>query len=61
MIYYEANMGMTVSLLKVMKRFSCKNIVFASSSAVYGDNKNCKETDMRSPSSLAGKNKAQIE
>jgi hypothetical protein len=34
------------------------NIVFASSVAVYGDNKYCKETDMLHPTSLTGKNKA---
>ena len=54
-------MSMTVSLLKVMKRYSCKNIVFASSREVYGDNKFCKETDMLHPTSIRGKNKAQIE
>ncbi|MET1253585.1 UDP-glucose 4-epimerase GalE [Aliikangiella maris] len=35
--YYEQNVYGTLSLLKVMQRFSCFNIVFSSSATVYGD------------------------
>ncbi len=35
--YYHNNVGGTLNLLKVMKQFDCKNIVFSSSATVYGD------------------------
>lgn len=34
--YYENNLISTLSLLKVMKEFSCNNLVFSSSATVYG-------------------------
>lgn len=34
--YYENNIGGTVCLLQVMKKFNCKKIVFSSSATVYG-------------------------
>ncbi len=36
-LYYENNLGSTLSLITVMKEFNCKNIVFSSSATVYGD------------------------
>lgn len=35
--YYDNNMAGTITLLKVMKRFDCKNIIFSSSATVYGN------------------------
>jgi len=35
--YYEQNVHGTVTLLKVMKKYECKRIVFSSSATVYGD------------------------
>lgn len=35
--YYHNNITGTLSLLKVMKKYSCKNIIFSSSATVYGD------------------------
>lgn len=35
--YYDNNIVGTLSLLKVMQKYSCKNIVFSSSASVYGD------------------------
>lgn len=35
--YYENNVGITVTLLKVMARYGVKNLVFSSSATVYGD------------------------
>ncbi len=35
--YYEQNISGTITLLKVMKKFQCYNIVFSSSATVYGD------------------------
>lgn len=34
--YYENNVGSTLNLIKVMKEYNCKNIVFSSSATVYG-------------------------
>ena len=34
--YYSVNLGATLTLLKVMERFGCKNLVFSSSATVYG-------------------------
>ena len=38
--YYENNVGITVTLLKVMGQCGVKNIVFSSSATVYGDVEN---------------------
>ena len=35
--YYENNVSGTVTLLKVMRKFGCKRIVFSSSATVYGE------------------------
>ena len=35
--YYENNIGGTLTLLDVMRRHNCKNIIFSSSATVYGD------------------------
>lgn len=35
--YYHNNITGTLSLLKIMKKYSCKNIIFSSSATVYGD------------------------
>lgn len=35
--YYDNNISGTVNLLKVMKSFGCKNIIFSSSATVYGN------------------------
>lgn len=36
-LYYDNNITSTLSLLKVMEEFDCKNIVFSSSATVYGE------------------------
>lgn len=36
--YYDNNVGGTITLCRVMKKFSCKKIVFSSSATVYGMN-----------------------
>jgi len=38
--YYENNIGSTISLCKVMKKYNCKKLIFSSSATVYGDNPN---------------------
>lgn len=35
--YYDNNISGTITLLKVMKEFNCKNIIFSSSATVYGN------------------------
>ena len=35
--YYENNIGTTLTLINVMRKYNCKNIVFSSSATVYGD------------------------
>ena len=37
--YYQNNITGTISLLEVMKKYNCRNIVFSSSATVYGDPK----------------------
>ena len=37
--YYENNIGTTLTLINVMKKYNCKKIVFSSSATVYGDTK----------------------
>lgn len=34
--YYRNNLDSTISLLEVMKKYNCKNIIFSSSATVYG-------------------------
>ena len=34
--YYENNIGGTINLLKVMKKYNCTNLIFSSSATVYG-------------------------
>ena len=38
-IYYDVNIGGSISLLKAMSKAECNNIVFSSSATVYGDPK----------------------
>lgn len=35
--YYDNNVGGTINLLKIMKQYGCKKIVFSSSATVYGN------------------------
>lgn len=35
--YYHNNISGTLSLLEIMRKYSCKNIIFSSSATVYGD------------------------
>ena len=39
-MYYENNIGSTLALCRVMKKYNCKKIIFSSSATVYGDNPN---------------------
>lgn len=37
--YYQNNISGAISLLKIMKKYNCKNFIFSSSATVYGDPK----------------------
>ena len=37
--YYENNIGSTINLCKVMRKFNCKKLIFSSSATVYGEQK----------------------
>tara|TARA_A100001388_G_C28762642_1_gene498704 strand:- start:1308 stop:2360 length:1053 start_codon:yes stop_codon:yes gene_type:complete len=39
-LYWEINLGGTISLLKIMKKYYCKSIVFSSSATIYDSLKN---------------------
>ncbi|MBO8242361.1 UDP-glucose 4-epimerase GalE [Prochlorococcus marinus XMU1410] len=61
--YWENNINGTINLLKVMEKYSCKNIVFSSSATVYRTqaNKLLKEDDICEPVNPYGNNKLTIE
>lgn len=45
MKYFDNNIGGTLTLLHVMKKYGCKNIVFSSSATVYGNPKSVPITE----------------
>jgi UDP-glucose 4-epimerase len=62
--YYENNLGTTFALLECMEKYGCKNLVFSSSSTVYGlpDRVPLYETDpVKSATSPYGETKVMIE
>ena len=53
--YWDANVISTLSLLSVMKKYDCYNIIFSSSATVYKpNNSNLKETDPQHPLAYMG-------
>ena len=63
LMYYRNNIDSTLSLLETMNEFGCKNLVFSSSSTVYGKPKKLpiKENYPLNPVNPYGKTKAIIE
>ena len=61
--YYDNNVGSVVSLLRAMKAFNVKNIVFSSTAAVYGSSKEdaISENSPLNPFSPYGKSKLMAE
>ena len=61
--YWDNNIISTINLLKVMKEFDCKTIVFSSSATIYGDNKKdlIDEKNEVKPTNPYGVTKATIE
>ena len=35
--YWDNNVGGTINLLRVMRKYNCKTIIFSSSASIYGD------------------------
>ena len=61
--YWESNVNGTINLLKVMKKYNCKNIVFSSSATVYLPEKGLliKETHDLGPVNPYGNTKLAVE
>ena len=61
--YWDNNVNGTLNLLKIMKKYNCKNIVFSSSATVYKANsdKLLKENDPCEPINPYGNTKLNIE
>ncbi len=61
--YYENNVYGTINLLKVMKKHGCRNIVFSSTAAAYGEPEKVpiEETDATVPTNAYGETKLSIE
>jgi len=63
LIYWDTNVGGTINLLKTMKKFSCRNIVFSSSATVYKSKEKSElnENDVCVPVNPYGHTKLTIE
>lgn len=61
--YYDNNVGGSLSLLKAMKKYGVKHIVFSSTAATYGEPKNIPilETDATVPTNPYGETKLAVE
>ena len=60
--YWETNVGGTVNLLKAMKAYECKKLIFSSSASIYGEtNKILREDDPIKPTSPYSKTKYAVE
>ena len=63
LLYWEFNVLGTITLIKVMERYFCKNLIFSSSATIYGikDAKKIKENSNICPTNTYGNTKAAIE
>jgi len=62
--YYRNNIDSTLSLVEVMNKYNCKNLVFSSSATIYGEqdeNAYVETMSRKEPTSHYGKTKAMIE
>ena len=61
--YWDVNFSGTINLLKVMKKFNCRKLVFSSSATVYGDPEKLPivEDSQIKPINPYGKTKAAVE
>lgn len=61
LLYYNANVQATLTLLSVMEEFDCKNLIYSSSATVYEPGRYRRETDVLHPSTVYGKTKRMVE
>ena len=63
LLYWQVNLQGSLNLFEIMKKYSCKTIVFSSSATIYGNNtkEKIKETEIIAPINPYGKTKAAIE
>ena len=61
--YWDVNVHGTITLIKVMERFNCRNIIFSSSASVYGNSskKLIDENTLVNPVNVYGKTKSAVE
>ena len=61
--YWDVNVNGTINLLKIMRKYDCKNIIFSSSATVYGNTEKTllKEDLPFNPSNPYGETKVAIE
>ena len=62
--YWDVNVSGSINLLKIMDKYSCRNIVFSSSATIYGSNKeknSFKEDSKINPINIYGETKANVE
>ena len=61
--YWDSNLSGTINLVKMMKKFSCKNFIFSSSATIYSNSKGdlLDENSLISPINPYGRTKAYIE
>ena len=60
--YYKTNLISSINLIEIANNYSCKNLIFSSSSCVYGiGSEPCKETDSLNPINSYGRTKLMIE
>ena len=62
-LYWDNNLVGTINLLKVMKKYDCKNLIFSSSATIYSNTlkKEIKENSLIKPSNPYGRTKATVE
>lgn len=61
--YWDVNVNGTITLIKVMERFKCRNIVFSSSASVYGNSSKelIEENTFVNPVNVYGRTKSAVE
>ena len=62
-LYWDNNLNGTINLVKIMKKYNCKTLIFSSSATIYSDSegKDIKENFLINPTNPYGRTKASIE
>ena len=63
LLYWDTNLVRTITLLKVMKKYNCRNLIFSGSATIYSNSiKNkLKEDSLTKPVNPYGRTKATVE